>query len=234
MLQRYFQAVVVGWVVLRMVTVVLLSELVTVKGVSVVSLRNTVENVVVRLSNGVVLSVAMVSDAVPDTNPSSAISVAGGVEVMLKVELSGYSETLIEVVAKTLGSTLLGNTVSIGSEVVIHWLTLTEDTLSGSLVAKGGVVSSKEVLSAINGVVGQIVVEFLSPNEVEGSTEGVNVNDGSMYDTVIFTTLGVTSEGSRIVVLKGSNPEVSVEDSSGQELFPSAGCRSSSNRAVSM
>lgn len=219
---------------LRMVTMVLLSKLVTVKGVSVVSLCNTVGNVVVRLSKGVVLSVAMVSDAVPDTNPSSAISVAGGVEVMLKVELSGYSETLIEVVAKTLGSTVLGNTVSIGSEVIIHWLSLTEDILSGSLVTKGGVVSSTEVLSAINGVVGQTVVEFLSPNEVEGSTDGVKVNDGSKYDTVIFVTLGVTSEGSRIVVLKGSNPEVSVEDSSGQELLPSVGCRSSSNRAVSM
>lgn len=239
MLQRYFRAVVVGGVVFRVVpdvsfavvTIVLL-ELVIVKDVTVVSLFNSGEDVVVRLLIGVVLSlsVTMVSDGVPDTNPSSAISVEGGEEVTLKVEPVGNSETLIELVTKTVGSTLLGKRVSVGSEVIIHWLSLTEDMPSGSLVTGGGLVTSKEVLYAIKGVVAQSVVEFISSNEFEGSIEGVSVNDGSKYGTVVS---GKTSEGSRIVVLKGSNPEISVDDSSVQELLP-AGCRSSSNKAVSM
>lgn len=216
------------------VTIVLL-ELVIVKDVTVVSSCNTGEDVVVRLLIGVVLSpsVTMVSDGVPDTNPSSAISVAGGEEVTFKVESVGNSETLIEVVTKTVGSTLLVKRVSVGSEVIIHWLSLTEDMPSGSLVTRGGSVTSKEVLYAIKGVVAQSVVEFISPNEVEGSIEGVSVNDGSKYGTVVSVRLGVTSEGSKLVVLKGSNPEMSVDDSSVQEPLP-AGCRSSSNKAVSM
>lgn len=216
------------------VTIVLL-ELVIVKDVTVVSLCNTGEDVVVRLLIGVVLSasVTMVSDGVPDTNPSSAISVAGGEEVTFKVESVGNSETLIEVVTKIVGSTLLVKRVSVGSEVIIHWLSLTEDMPFGSLVTGGGSVTSKEVLYAIKGVVVQSVVEFISPNEVEGSIEGVSVNDGSKYGTVVSVRLGVTSEGSRLVVLKGSNPERSVDDSSVQEPLP-AGCRSSSNKAVSM
>lgn len=214
------------------VTIVLLE---LVKDVTVVSLCNTGEDVVVRLLIGVVLSasVTMVSDGVPDTNPSSAISVAGGEEVTFKVESVGNSETLIEVVTKIVGSTLLVKRVSVGSEVIIHWLSLTEDMPSGSLVTGGGSVTSKEVLYAIKGVVVQSVVEFISPNEVEGSIEGVSVNDGSKYGTVVSVRLGVTSEGSRLVVLKGSNPERSVDDSSVQEPLP-AGCRSSSNKAVSM
>jgi len=213
---------------------IVLLELVIVKDVTVVSLCNTGENVVVRLI-GVVLSpsVAVVSDGVPDTNPSSAISVVGGEEVTLKVESVGNSEILIEVVTKTVGSTLLVKRVSVGSEVIIHWLSLTEDMPSGSLVTGGGSVTSKEVLYAIKGVVAQSVVEFISPNEAEGSIEGVSVNDGSKYGTVVSVRVGVTSEGSRLVVLKGSNPEMSVDDSSVQEPLP-AGCRSSSNKAVSM
>lgn len=92
MLQRYFRAVVVGrvvnWVVTdvsyRVVTVVSL-ELEIVKGAPVVSLCNTGKDVVVRLPISVVLSlsVTMVSGVVPDTNPSSSITIAGGVEVML-------------------------------------------------------------------------------------------------------------------------------------------------------
>lgn len=238
MLQRYFRAVVVGrvvdWVVtnvsLRVVTVVLL-ELEIVKIATVVSLCNTGEDVVVRLPISVVLSlsVTMVSGVDPDTNPSSAITVAGGVEVMLKFESVGFSETLIKLVTKTVGSTLLGKRVSVGSD--IHWLSLTEDKPSGSLVTGGGVVTSKDVLYGIKGVVAQSVVEFISPNEVEGSIVGVN--DGSKYGSVVSVKLGPTSEGSKIVVLKGSNPEMSVEDSSVQELLP-VGCRSSSNKAVSM
>lgn len=242
MLQRYFRAVVVGGVVDRVVTAmsfkvvtVVLLELVIVKGATVVSLCNTGKDVVVRLPTGVVssLSVTMVSGSgvVPDTNPSSAISVAGGLEVILKVESFGYSETLIELVTNTVGRTLLGKTVSVGSEVLIHWLSLTEDMPSGSLVTGGGVVTSKEVLYGIKGVVAQSVVEFISPNDVEVSIEGVGVNDGSKYGTVVF--VGPTSEGSKIVLLKGSNPEISVEDSSVQELLL-VSCRSSSNTAVSM
>lgn len=117
--------------------------------------------------------------------------------------------------------------------MIFHWLSLTENMPSGSLVTGGGLVTSKEVLCAIKGVVAQSVVEFISPNEVEGSIDGVSVNDGSKYGTVVSVTLGKTSEGSRIVVLKGSNPEISVDDSSVQELLP-AGCRSSSNKAVSI
>lgn len=81
------------------VTNVLL-ELVIVKVMTVVSLCNTGEDVVVRLLIGVVLSlsVSMVSDGVPDTNPSSAISVEEGEEVTSKVESIGNSETLTEVV----------------------------------------------------------------------------------------------------------------------------------------
>lgn len=239
MLQKYFRAVVVGrvvdWVVtdvsIRVVTVVLLE--LEMKGATVVSLCNTGEDVVVRLPISVVLSlsVTMVSGVVPDMNPSSAITVAGGVEVMLKVESVGFSETLIKLVTKTVGSTLLGKRVSVGSEVIIHWLSLTEDKPSGSLVNGGGGVTSKEVLYGIKGVVAQSVVEFISPNEVEGSIVGVN--DGSKYGSVVSVKLGPTSEGSKIVVLKGSNPEISVEDSSVQELLP-VGCRSSSNKAVSM
>lgn len=158
MLQIYFRAVVVGrvvnWVVtdvsFRVVTVVLL-ELEIEKGATVVSLCNTGEDVVVRLLISVVLSlsVTMVSGVVPDTNPSSAITVAEGVEVMLKVESVEFSETLIKLVTKTVGNTLLGKRVSVGSEVIIHWLLLTEDMPSGSLVTGGGVVTSKEVLYGI-------------------------------------------------------------------------------------
>lgn len=186
---------------------------------------NPGEDLVVRLPIGVVLSlsVTMVSDVVPDTNPSSAISVAGGVEVMLKVESVGYSETLIEVVTKTVGSTLLGKRFSVESEVIIHWLSLTEDMPSGSLVTGGGVVTSNEVLYA----------EFISAIEVKGSIEGVCVNDGSKYGTVVSVKLGLTSEESKIVLLKGSNPEISVEDSSVQKLLP-VGCRSSLNNVVGM
>ncbi len=75
------------------------------------------------------------------------------------------------------------------------------------------------------------MVEFISPNEVEGSIVGVN--EGSKYGRVVSVKLGTTSEGSKIVMLKGSNPEISVEDSSVHELLP-VGCRSSSNKAVSM
>lgn len=196
---------------------------------------NPGEDLVVRLPIGVVLSlsVTMVSDVVPDTNPSSAISVAGGVEVMLKVESVGYSETLIEVVTKTVGSTLLGKRFSVESEVIIHWLSLTEDMPSGSLVTGGGVVTSNEVLYAVKGVVAQSVVEFISAIEVKGSIEGVCVNDGSKYGTVVSVKLGLTSEESKIVLLKGSNPEISVEDSSVQKLLP-VGCRSSLNNIVGM
>lgn len=59
------------------------------------------------------------------------------------------------------------------------------------------------------------------------------MNDGSKYGSVVSVKFGPTSEGSKIVVLKGSNPEISVEDSSVQELLP-VGCRSSSNNVVGM
>lgn len=62
-----------------------------------------------------------------------------------------------------------------------------------------------------------------STNEDEGSIEGVGTNEDSISNTVVFIRLGLTSEESKAEVLKGSNPEISVEDSSSIHELLSAG-----------
>lgn len=138
MLQRYFRAVVVSGVVLRVVTdksfIVVTVAIVD----SVLSLCNTVgETVKLLMSSLLVTTVTVVSDGISVRNSSSAISLTGGFEVTLTVESVGYADVL---------NTVLGKGVSVGIEVKIHWLSLRVDTPSGSTVEGGWLVTSKDVL----------------------------------------------------------------------------------------
>lgn len=101
---------------------------------------------------------------------------------------------------------------------------------SDSSESEGGKNSDREVLT--DSVLIQLAVVARSHREVEKSMEGVNT-DEYKNGNVPFIRLGLMSDKSKTVVLDKSNPEMSVEDSSGQELLP-IGCRSSPYITVNM
>lgn len=102
--------------------------------------------------------------------------------------------------------------------------------------SEGGKNKAEEVLLASPEVTDSVLIQSGVVagfhREVEKSTEGVNA-DEYKNGNVLFIRLGLMSVKSKSVELDKSNPEMSVEDSSGQELL-SMGCRSSPYPAVNM